>query len=101
MNSPEVYLWIRLQRRQIGYAFNRQFRAGKYILDFYCRKYRVAIEIDGKVHNLRKMKDETRDEWLCHQSIHVLRFSAKAVLYNTDYVVTQIKDYLDNLSANS
>ena len=101
MNSPEVYLWLRLQKKQIGYAFSRQFRTGKYVLDFYCRKYRVAVEIDGMVHGMRRMKDEARDEWLSHQSIHVLRFSAKAVLYNSDYVVSQIKEYLDNLSSNS
>ena len=78
MTDPEVYLWLRLQREQTGFAFNRQFRAGKYILDFYCRKYRVAIEIDGKVHALRRVKDEARDEWLSLQKIHVLRFSAKS-----------------------
>jgi very-short-patch-repair endonuclease len=101
MTSPEVFLWLRLKERQIGYAFNRQFRSGRYVLDFYCRKYRVAIEIDGMIHQMRRKNDEARDEWLSHQSIHVLRFSAKAVLYNSDHVVTQIKDYLDNLKANS
>lgn len=74
MTLPEVLSWKRLRSEQIGFAFSRQFRTGDFVLDFYCRELRVAIEIDGQIHALRKTKDEVRDEWLAHQQIYVLRF---------------------------
>ncbi len=101
MTKPEVLLWVRLQGNQIGYDINRQFRIGAYVVDFYCRKYRVAIEIDGQVHDLKKGKDEVRDYFLMNQGVHVLRFSARLVLRSPDSVAEQIKEYLDRISNES
>ncbi len=75
---PEVKLWHFLKQDQIGFMFKRQWPLGGYILDFYCSELKLAIEIDGKVHAYRRVRDEARDEWLSLQKIHVLRFSAKS-----------------------
>ena len=48
----EVRLWQILEAKQIyGLHFRRQHPVGKYIVDFYCHSIKLAIEIDGKIHN--------------------------------------------------
>jgi very-short-patch-repair endonuclease len=43
-----VRLWNRLRTRLRGQpVFRRQHPIGPYVLDFYCAKANLAIEIDG------------------------------------------------------
>ena len=47
----EILLWQKLRASQFrGYAFNRQKLLGNYIVDFYCRKMNLVIEVDGNSH---------------------------------------------------
>jgi very-short-patch-repair endonuclease len=82
MTLPEVLLWQELRRRQWTMRFRRQHPVGPYVLDFYCPESKLAIEIDGAVHDLptQALHDERRDDWLRQQGIRVLRFSAVDVL---------------------
>ena len=95
MTKPEVLLWPLLQRKRLGHALNRQFQIGSYFVDFYCRKLRVAIEIDGKVHSLKKDKDEVRDLYLLNCGVSVYRCSARSVLRDPYFVAQHIKEILD------
>ena len=72
----EVLLWARLRSKQLGFKFKRQHSIGPYILDFYCPKKRLAIEIDGGQHNetINLKKDNVRSEYLKHQDVKVIRF---------------------------
>lgn len=74
--EAEKILWIRLRKSQLGYKFIRQYSAGPYILDFYCPRYRLAIELDGSVHNNpdSKIHDKERDEYLKAHNITTVRF---------------------------
>lgn len=60
--------------------FQRQKVIGNYIVDFYCSKARVAIELDGGGHFAEdKIKyDNDRMEELKKQGVKVIRF------YNID-----------------
>lgn len=50
-NSAEQLVWPYIRRKQIlGERFLRQFSVDYYIMDFYCPKLRLAIEIDGAPH---------------------------------------------------
>ncbi len=62
--------------------FRRQHPLGPYVLDFYCPEAKLAIEVDGAVHDLpdQARHDERRDHWLGQQGIRVLRFSAAEIL---------------------
>ncbi len=51
MTEPELKLWEFLKKHPLGYKFRRQHPIHKYILDFYCHKKRLSIEVDGKNHN--------------------------------------------------
>jgi very-short-patch-repair endonuclease len=51
LSSPEVQLWNRLRTRRPGQpVFRRQHPIGPYVLNFYCAKAHLAIEIDGLSH---------------------------------------------------
>ena len=57
-----------------------------FIADFYFKKFKVAVEIDGRSHYSQRQRE--RDEWrdkllLAHAGVSVIRFSNKAVL--TDF----------------
>ena len=46
----ERLLWAHLRRNQLGgYHFRRQQVISGFIVDFYCHRAAVAIEIDGAV----------------------------------------------------
>ena len=67
LSVPEARLWNRLRTRLPGQPiFRRQHPIGPYVLDFYCAKAHLAIEIDGVSHTMgdRPQHDERRDAWL-------------------------------------
>jgi very-short-patch-repair endonuclease len=86
-NTPtpaEELLWRYLRRKQLkGRKFLRQHPViyqslvnefGFYIPDFYCAFEKLVVELDGKIHELRKEKDAFRDSILNHFGLNVLRF---------------------------
>jgi very-short-patch-repair endonuclease len=81
MTLPEVILWQELRRGNLAkLRFPRQHPVGPYILDFYCSTARLAIEIDGTLHEQHSEHDEGRDRWLARQGIRVLRIAAADIL---------------------
>jgi ATP-dependent DNA helicase RecQ len=89
---PEVKLWNRLKRDQTGNMFKRQWLLDGYILDFYCAKVKLAIEVDGKIHEIKARKDQDRDLHLKGEGIHVLRISARSVILDCEAVVARITE---------
>ena len=82
MTLPEILLWQELRRRQLSTHFRRQHPIGPYVLDFYCARSRLCIEVDGSTHDyeVQARRDERRDAWLATQGIRVLRFDATDIL---------------------
>jgi very-short-patch-repair endonuclease len=82
MTLPEILLWQELRRKQLSRHFRRQHPVGPYVLDFYCSRARLCIEVDGAAHNVVSvaLRDEKRDAWLATQGIRVLRFPATDIL---------------------
>ena len=82
LSLPEVLLWQILRTSLGGHKFRRQHPAGPYILDFYCARANLAIEIDGTSHDFgdRPLRDERRDEWLNLHRVDTLRIAARDVL---------------------
>lgn len=80
--KEENLLWYNFLR---GYPcrFRRQYVVGNYIVDFYCHKAKLAIELDGSQHyDVSGMqKDTDRTAWLQSQGIAVIRFSNLDVMH--------------------
>src|SRR5262245_43499474 len=94
MTLPEVLLWAQLKGRKLdGAHFRRQHPIGPYVLDFYCDAVKLAVEVDGYVHDTgsRPQRDEARDAWLASHGVRTLRMSATDVLASVDAVVETIR----------
>jgi very-short-patch-repair endonuclease len=63
-----------------------------YVLDFYCAKARLAVEIDGMSHDLgdRPQRDTSRDVWLKARGLTVMRVAASEAMRNADEVADGI-----------
>ena len=73
-------------------TFRRQHPIGPYVLDFYCAKSRLAIEVDGMSHDVgdRPERDLRRDAWLEAHGVKVMRVPAGEFARNFDETVDAI-----------
>jgi len=97
MTDAERLIWSKIRRKQIGdLQFYRQKNIGHYVVDFYCPKGKLIVEIDGGQHYERNgmKKDRERDRYLHNLGFAVLRFSDIDVLKNIDGVVERIHEHL-------
>ena len=93
----EVLLWNQLKSRKIrGYQFTRQKPIDEYIVDFYCSKLKLVIEIDGESHSEKAEVDLIRQKKLESMGLSVLRFYDWDVKKNMEGVVSVIEKWIDN-----
>lgn len=97
MTSAEKVLWQQLRNRKMeGLKFRRQHPVNIFILDFYCHEKKLAIEVDGGIHQSEDQRewDENRTFELNEFGITVLRFANEEVIDYTAKVIRTISDYL-------
>ncbi|PXA83511.1 hypothetical protein DMC47_43215, partial [Nostoc sp. 3335mG] len=70
MTHAETLLWKHLCTFRP--RFTRQLVIDRYIVDFACRRLRIAIELDGGQHAERTEQDAVRDAYLRHEGWTVL-----------------------------
>jgi very-short-patch-repair endonuclease len=94
--KPENVVWNDLLRRkQLGVKFTRQKPIDRFIIDFYCSEKRLAIEIDGSSHDLKKGTDDLRDKFLKACGITTLRFTNDEVLNDIKNVKREIEKFIN------
>ena len=100
MTEAELVLWEYLRQHPLGYKFRRQHPLGIYIVDFYCHKLKLVIEVDGSIHNLEAVKeaDIKRQRQLEMDGLIVIRFTNKEVLKTKEVVIEKIKLLINELS---
>jgi len=101
MTDAEQALWSRLRRKQLkGYQFYRQKIIGNYIVDFYCPRAGLVIEVDGAQHYSEEIleADRRRDDYIRGNGLTVLRFSNLEVRQNLDGVVERVLVRLESPS---
>lgn len=94
MTPPEARLWTRLRGHRLGgHKFRRQHPIGPYILDFFCFAARLAVEVDGRGHELpdQARHDHNRTRWLASRGIRVMRIAASDVRDELDGVLNFIE----------
>jgi very-short-patch-repair endonuclease len=103
MPKGEKLLWSKLRRNNLEYKFRRQFGIKNYILDFYCIKLKLAIEVDGISHTDEKVfeKDCERQGYLESLGIKVIRFNSEDVFNNLEQVVAGIYDKCKEIDSTS
>ena len=92
LTDAERKIWARLRNNRLEVKFRRQVPFGKYILDFYCAKVKLCVELDGSQHytDEGKRKDNSREQYLQERAVEVLRFSDIEALNNTIGVLQTI-----------
>ena len=96
--KAEIKLWGYLNNKQMyDYRFTRQKPVGKYIVDFFCNKLKLAIELDGYSHQFDDVveKDNTKEIFLNKIGITVLRFNDDEVMNDIDNVLRSIAFYIE------
>lgn len=80
MTPQERRFWYCFLRNH-PLKFYRQRPIGGYIADFYCRKLRLVIEIDGSQHNIDETieYDRVRTEYMNSLGLNVIRFSNRDI----------------------
>ncbi|MFU2048349.1 endonuclease domain-containing protein [Avibacterium gallinarum] len=99
--DAERKLWQRINRDQLlGFRFNRQKPLLNYIVDFYCAKAKLVIELDGGHHYEPEYqeKDRLRDDELRASGFTVMQFSNDEIYYEIEGVVEQIYLFLEHIS---
>jgi very-short-patch-repair endonuclease len=92
----EVLLWNKLKvRKMLGYQFMRQKPIGNYIVDFFCSKLKLVIEIDGDSHIGKEEADKERQSKIEKLGITFLRFDDIEVKKNIEGILITIKDYIE------
>ena len=97
--TSEDLLWQRLRsRRFLGLKVRRQHPVGALVLDFYCAEYKLAIEVDGGIHQRpeRLVADRTRDQVLDDLGIETLRIPADDVEFRIDIVLQLIQRTIES-----
>ena len=94
----ELVLWGYLRTKPSGYKFRRQHPYGIHILDFYCHKLKLVIEVDGSIHSEEEVKrnDEERQRILEADGLIIKRFTNKQVLKKLETVISDIDQYISD-----
>ena len=92
MSLPETLLWTELRKRPSELKFRRQHGAGDYILDFYCAKAKLAIEVDGFAHDsaMAALRDSNRSAYLRSRGVATTRIPAKLILEDVSLVIERL-----------
>ena len=97
----ETLLWNQLKGKKMrGYQFMRQKPVGEYIVDFYCSKLKLVIEIDGKSHDGRFSYDMKRQQFLESMGLTVIRFNDADVKRDMNNVLMAIEGWIGNMKNN-
>jgi len=91
----EVLLWKELKgKKMLGYDFHRQKPIDQYIVDFYCPRFHLAIEIDGGSHLSKKDQDAARQLHLEKLGVRFLRIDDVDVKCKMDDVLRTIETWI-------
>ncbi|GGE02003.1 endonuclease domain-containing protein [Planktosalinus lacus] len=96
MTEPEMKLWEYLKTKPLGYKFRRQHPIAGYVLDFYCHKLRLSIEVDGGYHlnKEQKEKDIERTAYLKSAGITEYRLTNENIINQFDKSIEFINSKL-------
>jgi len=85
--NSELLIWnMVLRKKRLGYKFIRQKPFGNYILDFYCAKLFLGVEIDGSTHEAKGDYDYYRDKYFKSKNLKIIHYSNN-----------QVEKYLENI----
>lgn len=99
MTYCEKLIWMYLRKRQMKERFLRQYSVDNYVIDFYCPKLKLAVEIDGDVHKLedQKVYDKERQKYLEDFGLGFIRITNEELLANANKAFEKIENEIKRL----
>ena len=91
MTPAEKILWEELRANKLGVHFRRQQVIAGFIVDFYCHKSALVVEVDGDIHDLQQDEDARREKVLRELGLRIVRFKNDDVVRNLSAVVGKIE----------
>jgi len=89
----EKKIWNALRNRKfLNCKFRRQHVIKGFVLDFYCKSLRLAIEVDGKIHERQKEYDELRQRLIEEEGIKFVRIANEEVNRDINILFKKIKE---------
>ena len=99
--KSEIYLWMSIKNKSLGYQFHRQVPIDEYIVDFYCHELKLAIEVDGYTHDYNFQQDEFRQSKLQNAGIRVVRFSDEDIIKHKNDVIRALQIIITEIEGKS
>jgi very-short-patch-repair endonuclease len=99
MTEAEKLLWKELkENKSTGFKFRRQHPINQFIVDFYCHKKKIIIELYGEIHENQdqKERDEGRQFMLEEFGLKVIRFRNEEVMNQRDWVLDKITKHCND-----
>jgi cyclase len=99
MTWAERKLFEQLSCNKLKARFKAQHPIFIYVVDFYCHKAKLVIEIDGDVHFNKEaqLKDIERTKTLEGFGLRIIRFTNEQIHKDMDGVLKEIKSYISPL----
>ena len=92
MTDAERHLWAKVRFKQLkGCQFYRQKPIGDYIVDFFCPRAKLVIEVDGPYHRRRVQADAWRERALWRLGYTVLRLEEEVVVERLPEALARIR----------
>ena len=95
MTPAEKLLWQEVRAKKLGVRFRRQQIIQGFIVDFYCHKAALVIEVDGDIHDLQQEEDARREKVLRELGLRIVRFRNDEVMRSSSAVVGKIKEFVE------
>jgi very-short-patch-repair endonuclease len=96
MTPAEKILWQELRANKLGVHFRRQQVIAGFIVDFYCHKASLVVEVDGDIHDLQQEEDARREKVLSGMGLRIVRFRNEEVMKNLSAVVGNVRELVAN-----
>lgn len=93
MTKAEWIIWnLVLRKDMTWYRFLREKLIWNYIIDFYCDKLKLWIEIDDKSHDWKWEEDLKRTMFLNWIWIEIIRYTNEQVYFNLDWLIVDLNE---------
>jgi very-short-patch-repair endonuclease len=94
ITPAEKTLWQELRSNKLGIHFRRQQIIAGFIVDFYCHKGVLVVEVDGDIHDLQQEDDALREKVLREMGLTIVRFRNEDVIKDLPAVVGRIRSLI-------
>jgi very-short-patch-repair endonuclease len=97
MTEAEIALWDELKSNKfLGLKFRRQHPINRFVVDFYCHKHFLVIELDGGIHLSKEVKenDSNRELELKNMGLNIVRFTNEEILNSLPNVLAKLENYV-------